>query len=61
MYSVQLSFNVHIPHWHTLQLSVVTLLQVSDKIEGLMTHWAFKNWLWVGAGTKIWTQYLPAH
>ena len=25
------------------------------------THWAFKNLIWVGAGTKMRTQYLPAH
>ena len=26
----------------------------------LPTHWAFKNLLWVGAGTEMRTQYLPA-
>ena len=25
------------------------------------SHWAFKNPLQVGAGTEMWTQYLPAH
>ena len=32
-------------------------LEVNEKEEG----WAFKNMLWVGAGTKMRSQYLLAH
>ena len=46
------------------RLEVVTLLEVSEKEEGCSgltpTHRAFKNSLWVGTGTEMRTQYLPA-
>ena len=37
------------------------MLEVSEREEGVVAHWVFKNLLWVGADTEMRTQYLPAH
>ena len=54
-YSIRLSW-AHTPVINWVVCLGVTLLDVSDRKEGVVaspTHWAFKNPLWVGAGTEM--------
>ena len=45
-------------HTITYNVKLTLVLVVNEKEEGVL---AFKIPLWIGAGTRMRTQYLPAH